>query len=81
MVLNNILVLFLHDYSGNVRLDRPDWLQLLCLLPKLIEAKEIMLEALSLETLPERVLLAWNYVETQMPETFLNFLLFRVFTE
>ena len=53
MVLDDVFVLFFHDYSCDVGLYRPHRLQLLSFLPQLVEAEEVVLETLSLETLSE----------------------------
>jgi hypothetical protein len=41
-------------------------------MPQLVEPKEIPLETLSLETLAERIILAWDYMKAKMSETFLD---------
>jgi hypothetical protein len=46
-----------------------------------VEPKEIPLETFSLETLAERILLAWDYMKAKMSETLLNTGFIRSVTE
>jgi hypothetical protein len=46
-----------------------------------VETEEISLETLCLKTLPEGILLAWDYMEAQMSEAFLNSCLIGGLTE
>ena len=81
MVLDDILVLLLHDYTRDVRLYGPHRLKLIRLLSQLVETEEVPLETLCLKALTEGVLLTWDYMETEMSEAFFNTCFIRGVTE
>ena len=63
MVLYHVSVLLLHDNPSDVRLDRPHRLQLLRLLPQLVQSEEVVLEMLLLKTMSKWILLTRDNVE------------------